>query len=443
VSSSAQLANAVQGARTVAAQGDVRGAFALLDQALDGATGTLGNDDPDVLAATCVLARFHTDLGELSDARRVLEEGLAAGYHRLGDGHEVMLALSYELARIADELGNVYEAKRRYGQLARLGPAALGEDHPSVRAARRYLGLPEPAGEFHPPHPSAPAPFEPLSAPPGLRAPPAWPVDQRPGRADPPDPPAAPVSPAAPDPAPVADRPIFHPQPRPEEVWPAQPVHAPLWRQDEHDDDWDDPAPASPPDGWQEIGQGVLQRPGPAAPLSPAPLSPAPQLPVPQSPAPWTPAQEPPRRRSPLAALLVILVVALLGGVTAAVLAFFAARPDRPADQQGRQSAPATPSGAPSGPGGAADASAPGALKLRDDKTSITLTWTDPSNGSVPFIVAGGQQGALRQLQVLAAGATTYTLNGLNPKLDYCFTVAAVYGTDSVALSDLACTQRR
>ena len=171
MSSSAQLANAVQGARAVAAQGDVRGAFALLDQALDGASGTLGGDDPDVLAATCVLAKFHTDLGELSDARRLLEEGLAAGYHRLGDGHAVMLALSYELARIADELGNVYEAKRRYGQLARLGPAALGEDHPSVRAARRYLGLPEPAGAFHAPHQSAPAPFEPLSAPTGTTTP--------------------------------------------------------------------------------------------------------------------------------------------------------------------------------------------------------------------------------------------------------------------------------
>ena len=101
MSSSAQLANAVQGARAVAAQGDVRGAFTLLDRALDGATGALGGDDPDVLAATCVLAKFHTDLGELGDARRVLEEGLAAGYHRLGDGHAVMLALSYELARFA------------------------------------------------------------------------------------------------------------------------------------------------------------------------------------------------------------------------------------------------------------------------------------------------------------------------------------------------------
>ncbi|MET7423327.1 hypothetical protein [Dactylosporangium sp. NPDC005555] len=473
MSSSAQLANAVQGARAVAAQGDVRGAFTLLDQALDAATGTLAGDDPEVLAATCVLAKFHTDLGELSDARRVLEEGLAAGYHRLGDGHAVMLALSYELARIADELGNVYEAKRRYGQLARLGPAALGEDHPSVRAARRYLGLPEPAGAFGvsgAPHQSAPAPFEPLSAPTGTSTPqpPAWPVEQR---------------------RPADERPIFHPEPRADDDRPAQPAHAPLWRPDEHNDRAD-PPPAPPQDaGWQEVDQGVLQRPEPLswprhAPVSPPPAagpvfasafaeptSGAAAYPVsggahptsggayPTSgdayPAsggaaverfvPPLPVQDVPRRRSPLVALLVILVVAVLGGVAAAVVSFIAASPDPPAARQEGGAVPGSTASVTAGASatGAANPKAPGSMKLRDDKTSITLTWTDPSKGSVPFIVAGGQQGALRQLQVLAAGATTYTLNGLNPKLDYCFTVAAVYGTDSVALSDLACTQRK
>ncbi|MEV4138062.1 fibronectin type III domain-containing protein [Dactylosporangium sp. NPDC049742] len=442
MSSSAQLANAVQGARAVAAQGDVRGAFSLLDQALDAATGSLGGDDPDVLAATCVLAKFHTDLGELSNARRVLEEGLAAGYHRLGDGHAVMLALSYELARIADELGNVYEAKRRYGQLARLGPAELGEDHPSVRAARRYLGLPEPAvpaTAFHAPHPSAPAPFEPLSAPTGTTspspAPPAWPVDQRPGQATPATPtvPAAPVTPAPGGGPDADDRPIFQPEPRPGDVWPPEPVHAPLWRPDEQVA-WDEPVPREAPaeQGWQEVRQGVLQR--PAAQPWPAP-APAEE----RHRDPWVPEPAPPRRRSPLIALLVILVVAVLGGVAAAVVSFVAARPDRQAGAPAPASAPPSATGEATPDG----AKAPSALKLRDDKTSITLTWTDPSPGSVPFIVAGGQQGALRQLQVLAAGATTYTLNGLNPKLNYCFTVAAVYGTDSVALSDLACTQRK
>jgi hypothetical protein len=458
VSSSAQLANAVQGARAVAAQGDVRGAFALLDRALGGASGALGGDDPDVLAATCVLAKLHTDLGELSDARRVLEQGLAAGYHKLGDGHAVMLALSYELARIADELGNVYEAKRRYGQLARLGPAALGEDHPSVRAARRYLGLSEPEGPFHAPHQSAPAPFEPLSAPIGTtgRPQPTWPVDQHAGAA-------------------ADDRPIFHPESR-QEAQPAPPWHPgeqDSWsggpagtrfedrpaRSDEQDGRDDGPQETLHGDGWQQVDQGVLQRsdlppwpsPDPADPTSggayPTSGGAYPVSGDLQERSPWTPPlpeQDVARRRSPLVALLVILIVAVLGGITAAVVSFLAARPDSPAARQEGQP-PASVAASGSGPSGAAadTPKAPGALKLRDDKTSITLTWTDPSKGSAPFIVAGGQQGALRQLQVLAAGVTTYTLNGLNPKLDYCFTVAAVYGTDSVALSDLACTQRK
>jgi Interferon-alpha/beta receptor, fibronectin type III len=60
----------------------------------------------------------------------------------------------------------------------------------------------------------------------------------------------------------------------------------------------------------------------------------------------------------------------------------------------------------------------------------------------VPFIVAGGRVGALRQLQTVSAGSTTYTVNGLNPTVEYCFTVAAVYDTSRVELSDLACTKR-
>ena len=300
----------------------------------------------------------HTDLGELSDARRVLEQGLAAGYHKLGDGHAVMLALSYELARIADELGNVYEAKRRYGQLARLGPAALGEDHPSVRAARRYLGLPEPEGPFHAPHQSAPAPFEPLSAPIGTtgRPQPTWPVDQHAGAA-------------------ADDRPIFHPESRQE----AQP--APPWHPGEQDSWSGGPAGtrsrgparaigrAGRPgrraagtlhgDGWQQVDQGVLQRPDlppwpspdPADPTSGASGGAYPdqrrrvshqrgRVSGERRPAgafartPPLPEQDVARRRSPLVALLVILIVAVLGGITAAVVSFLVARPDPPAARQ-------------------------------------------------------------------------------------------------------------
>ncbi|MFG2058987.1 fibronectin type III domain-containing protein [Micromonospora sp. NPDC048930] len=85
----------------------------------------------------------------------------------------------------------------------------------------------------------------------------------------------------------------------------------------------------------------------------------------------------------------------------------------------------------------------PGDLKLRDDSTTITVTWTDPSNGGVPFVVAGGRAG--QKLGVMATvdpGTTTYTVNGLSPKLDYCFTVLAVYSTDTYATSGQVCTDR-
>ncbi|MEV0001489.1 fibronectin type III domain-containing protein [Micromonospora sp. NPDC050980] len=85
----------------------------------------------------------------------------------------------------------------------------------------------------------------------------------------------------------------------------------------------------------------------------------------------------------------------------------------------------------------------PGDLRLRDDTTTITVTWTDPTNGGVPFVVAGGRAG--QKLGVMAtvdAGQTRYTVNGLSAKLDYCFTVLAVYSTDAYATSGQVCTDR-
>jgi hypothetical protein len=131
---------------------------------------------------------------------------------------------------------------------------------------------------------------------------------------------------------------------------------------------------------------------------------------------------------------VIIIILALVGGAIAAVIAFVAAKP------KNQSAPPAKPhnnvvTSAPAG-------GAPRDLKLRDEGATVTLTWTDPSPGTVPFIVAGGRVGALRQLQTVPAGSTTYTVNGLNPTVEYCFTVAAVYDTSRVELSDLACTKR-
>lgn len=85
----------------------------------------------------------------------------------------------------------------------------------------------------------------------------------------------------------------------------------------------------------------------------------------------------------------------------------------------------------------------PGDLKLRDDSATITLTWTDPTGGAVPFMVAAGRAGqALGVMATVDPGRTSYTVNGLNSRVDHCFTVLAVYSTDSFATSGQVCTAR-
>ncbi|WP_425255909.1 fibronectin type III domain-containing protein [Micromonospora saelicesensis] len=85
----------------------------------------------------------------------------------------------------------------------------------------------------------------------------------------------------------------------------------------------------------------------------------------------------------------------------------------------------------------------PGDLKLRDDSATITLTWTDPTGGGVPFMVAAGRAGqALGVIATVDPGRTSYTVNGLNSRVDHCFTVLAVYSTDSFATSGQVCTAR-
>ncbi|MEU1682298.1 hypothetical protein ABZ422_24870 [Micromonospora zamorensis] len=98
---------------------------------------------------------------------------------------------------------------------------------------------------------------------------------------------------------------------------------------------------------------------------------------------------------------------------------------------------------APTGAAPTAAGPPPGDLKLRDNSTTITLTWTDPSGGAVPFMVAAGRAGqALGVMATVDPGKTSYTVNGLNSRVDHCFTVLAVYSTDSFATSGQVCTAR-
>ncbi|MFD0788116.1 fibronectin type III domain-containing protein, partial [Micromonospora azadirachtae] len=85
----------------------------------------------------------------------------------------------------------------------------------------------------------------------------------------------------------------------------------------------------------------------------------------------------------------------------------------------------------------------PGDVRLLDGKSTITLTWADPSDGTVPFTIVGGRAGQpMRAMATVDPGQTSYTVNGLNPGLDYCFTVLAAWPTGAFATSAQVCTGR-
>jgi len=364
-------------------RGQLAAARDLLEPVADVAAIRLGADHPDVLETMRRLAIVHRELGELASARRVLEEALEGAQLRLAEDDPVVLGICADLGGIADELGNRHEARRNLTRVARYGPAVFGPQHPYVRAAQRFLGADTPAAE---PAPEAQAGF---AAARGYDTPP-------PGYAAPSSP-AAPTAPkhAAPDP------PLVQQQPG---------VYRPAERT----------APAAPP----------------AA--SPEPIKPFPEpVDAPRYPELVHPREEHHRIRLPLMVLAVVAVAAVVAAAVLAGVAYF-----------GPRSAPAPPHAGPS-PGTSPSvnpsvaASAPNGLKLRDDGDIVTLTWTDPSGGVVPFFVEVGPAGGqLRIMARLSPGETTYPVVGLNPRLDYCFSVVAVYSTTVVAPSNLVCTQR-
>jgi hypothetical protein len=388
VSAPDHLATVVSNARALATRGDLHGAQALLAPALDPAVTMFGPDHPDVLAGTRLLASLHRDLGDLSHARRLLEEALAAGQFTLGEDSPTLLPLSYDLATLADELGNRHEARRNFTLLVRHGPAALGPDHEYVLAARRYLG-----GPGVPETGRSAATAAALSAPASAGPPPPT-VQPAPPMQPPPSQPTPPVQrvPSQPTPSRQPAPPVPPPPP-------ARPV-PPL-------------PPPPPPD-----------RIAPSGPFTPDPLPPARVWPIHDS-------DEHRHSRAPILALVLVAAMALVGGVVAAFLVLRApARGTHP----GPQPSPTAKAEAPQPPGG---------LKLRDDGTSITVTWTDPTGGAVPFIVMGGRSDtAPNFVGSVESGKTSYPVHGLSPAANYCFLVLAVYSSQSTVPSELACTRR-
>jgi hypothetical protein len=165
------------------------------------------------------------------------------------------------------------------------------------------------------------------------------------------------------------------------------------------------------------------------------PARPAPELLVPLRPVPahrhGQPAAPPPapRKRSRILLILlgVVLALAVLGGSAALVIVFLSSEPRRDPEPS------------------ASGSSAPSAIRLTlDDKgATVTLTWTDPSTGRVPFVVSYGRaEGPAERTERVQAGTTTLTVNQLNPAQDYCFTVEVGDPAAGVAPSPTVCTNR-
>jgi hypothetical protein len=146
---------------------------------------------------------------------------------------------------------------------------------------------------------------------------------------------------------------------------------------------------------------------------------------------------QPPRRAGLVVALIVVAVLAVAG---TAVLMLVE---DRPGVGAQATTPSATPTDQPTTIITGSAEGAPRQVRLTDRGTSVTLTWADPSGGTVAFLVVGsGSGGASLETRQVERGGTSVTYSGLDRARNYCFVVGAVYAVDRVATAAEVCTRR-
>jgi hypothetical protein len=417
VSQPSPLLAARQRALALLGTGEFAGARAVLEHAVAVGKSNLGEDDPDVLATLHQLARLHQQADDPAAARRVLEEAYAAGQWRLGETDPLMLEISFDLGFVAEELGNRHEARKAFSRVADTGAAVLGADHWAVLRARAYLGD----------DPQTPPPTQ---QPPNQYQPPADPNSQDPisyassERMPIPPAPAGPLQP-------IERTPIPNPAVQ-QGPGPVRPGWA-RWS-DPHQGQPDQaPRPAPTPDMTRQPGgerQLSVYHPALTEPTAGQPLAaPIPHM-VPTNAEPAVLVSQlsggtPYRKRG--VALYAAIAASLAAVIAVVALVFVLA--NRGGD---------APDNVPTlgGP-------PPTDVRLIDKGSSVEVTWSDPANGKVTFLVTMGRPGELlKPTGQVGPGQTSYQLNGLNAKLDYCFAVVAVYRTDKVSVSPQSCTSR-
>jgi hypothetical protein len=411
-----------------------------------------GRESPRVLAAEADLATAEHAAGQCTAARSRLAEAWSRHRRVHGDAVPAGIKMLARLGAMERECGRHADAERRLSLAQELCARYLPDDHPLVAQVARLAAAPASGRHVcgrvrRSGGPDAEADTGPApgvrsvadTAGPGARrvAPGVEALERSPRDAAPPDP--------GPEPMPPPDNRSTDPQGATYQ----QPLYLSDLRQSPGEAagrharaDTPLPVPGQRPPEYTPDGRRV---PIGSAPVTDPddPAGAGRRLPVPVD------RTRPASSRAPFV-LAAVLVAGI--GVAAAVVAATLPRGETAAPPAAAPSASAAaPSSAavPSSPAASATADpatagAPAGVRLRDNRDSVTLTWTYPKGSEGPVLISGGRRGEpQRAFQQLPAGSADYVVYGLNEQLDYCFTVAVVQGTDRVAASPAVCTARR
>ncbi|MFI7650495.1 tetratricopeptide repeat protein [Micromonospora sp. NPDC049460] len=404
-----------------------------------------GPESLRVLAAHADLATVEYARGQCQVARDRLQDAWELHREVYGDGHPSGIKMLARLGAMQRDCGQFAEAHDNLALARELCRQHLPADDPlaaQVATLARAAASPDhvcadtaPVGRDDPIVPAARTP------PPGDASTAYHPSQPgyRPGEPDPYEP--------------VAGQP--HPVPNPRQ--PAEDPARGWWPPDP--DAGDRPADSAVPPsvvplagGAAEKADGVHRvRPHGAPEVPYQPHEPSRLLPVPVHRAPA-------RRDNRLLPLVVGGVAVVLLG-TAAVIAGVAGMdgdddPTPPAATGAPASTPAgtgppaatvtPPAAGPTAGAVASPGTPPGAVTLRDNRDNVALRWTYPAGGEGPVVISGGRVGqAQTAFANLPAGTTDFVVYGLNRSTDYCFTVAVVWSTDTIARAQEVCTRRR
>ncbi|MFI7307012.1 tetratricopeptide repeat protein [Micromonospora aurantiaca] len=397
-----------------------------------------GPESQQVLAAHADLATVEYARGQCEVARDRLQDAWELHREVYGDGHPSGIKMLAKLGAMERDCGRYADSHEHLTLAEELCRLHLDFDDP---LAAQVAALARAAAD---PDHVCPAPT-PAPEPPPARTTPVVPAARMPPQAEGPHD-LPPYSPPALD-EPV-ETPLYHPPGRAAET-----AHVPTPRTAPEADGFDDyPWPPDDPaeQPWRPgadplpptvVGLADDQPDGVRRVPPPPPEPPSRYLPVH---VPRPPAAE--RRARPWLPLVVLgVTVALLLGTIAVIAGVSRVDDGRGTPPPASSAPPATSAApAPSTPAAAKPGTPPGKLTLTDRRDSIVLSWTYPAGAEGPVVVAGGRAGQPQgTFATLPAGSADYIAYGLDRTTDYCFTVALVWSTDSVARTGPVCTKRR